>query len=132
MPGDHRAGARDGAVRRGQLGPLRGAVAARAGHRSLRGNEGRTCGRPFLPTSGRCLLLEARCGEALDLAAAARLLEPGADDLVLDDDERRHRLDLEPLYEVRPLLLVDAVELERSVIPAPLQHLGKEALDAAA
>jgi predicted oxidoreductase len=64
--------------------------------------------------------------KALDLPAAARALEAGADDLVLDDDEGRHRVDPKALDEVGALLLVDAVELERAVVPAALEHLREE------
>ena len=70
--------------------------------------------------------------EALDLAAAARPLKAGADDLVLDDDEGRHRLDAEALDEVGTLLLVHPVQLEGAVIPAPLENLGEEPLGATA
>src|SRR5262249_40460470 len=69
--------------------------------------------------------------EALDLPAAARPFEPGAHGLSFDDDERRHRPDREALDEVRPFLLVDAVELERAVVAASLEHLGEEPFDAA-
>ena len=70
--------------------------------------------------------------EALDLAAPARPLEAGADDLVLDDHEGRHRLDAEALDEVGPLLLVHPVELERAMVPPPLEHLSEETLGATA
>jgi predicted oxidoreductase len=70
--------------------------------------------------------------EALDLPAATRLLEPGADDLVLDDDERRHRLDPEAFHEIGTFLLVDSVELERAVVPPALEHLREEAFGTAA
>ena len=68
--------------------------------------------------------------EALDLAAAARALEPRADDFVLHDDKRRHRLDAEPLHEIGPFLLVDSVQPERAVVPPALQHLRQEPLGA--
>src|SRR5687767_4217096 len=70
--------------------------------------------------------------KALDVPAAAGLLEPGADDLALDDVQRRDALDIEPLCEVRMLLAVDAVELEGVVVLALLEHLREEAVDAAA
>jgi len=70
--------------------------------------------------------------EAFDLPAPTRPLEAGADDFVLDDDESRHRLDAEALDEVRPLLLVHPVQLERAVVPPPLEHLGEEPLGATA
>jgi len=38
----------------------------------------------------------------------------------------------EPLDQVGPLLAVDAVELERAVVPAALQDLREESLDSAA
>ena len=76
--------------------------------------------------------MEPGSEEALDLPAAARLLEPGADDLVLDDDERRHGVDAEALHEIGTLLLVDAVELEGAVVPPALEHLGEESFGTAA
>src|SRR5207244_4060070 len=75
-------------------------------------------------------LLEPGRQEALDLAAAARLLEPGLHDFVLNDDERRHRLYAESLDEVRPLLLVNTVELEGAVVAPALENLGEEPFDA--
>jgi hypothetical protein len=70
--------------------------------------------------------------EALDLAAAARLLEPGLYGFALDDDEGRHRQDAEPLDEVGTLLLVHAVELERAVVAPALEYLSQEPFNATA
>ncbi len=72
--------------------------------------------------------MEPGSEKALDLPAAARPLEAGANDLVLDDDEGRHRPDAESLDEVRTLLLVHPVEPERAVVASPLEHLGQEPL----
>ena len=69
--------------------------------------------------------------EALDLPATARPLEAGADDLSLDDDERRHRGDAEALDEVGPFMLVDPVELERPVVAPALEYLSEEPFDPA-
>src|SRR5260221_10946633 len=77
-------------------------------------------------------LLEPGREEPFDLAAAARPLEACAHDLVLDDDERRHRPDAEPFDEIRALALVDPVQLERAVVSSALEHLREEALGAAA
>src|SRR5205814_2241455 len=63
---------------------------------------------------------------------AARPLEAGPHDLVLDDDERRHRLHAEAPHEVGALLLVDAIEPERAVVAAALKNLGEEPFDAPA
>ena len=78
-------------------------------------------GSPALPKPGR--------KELLDVAAAAWAFQAGADDLVLDDDERRKRLDREALEQVGSRILLDAVELERLVVAAPLEHLREESLD---
>jgi len=51
---------------------------------------------------------------------------------VLDDEERRRRRDAEALDEVRALLLVDPVELERAVVAPALEDLGEEPLGAPA
>src|SRR5262245_35288094 len=67
--------------------------------------------------------------EAFDVAAAARLLEAACDGAALDDDQRRHGLDAEPLQQVRALLLRDPHDMERAMVPAALQHLRQEALD---
>src|SRR5204862_5829717 len=77
-------------------------------------------------------LLQPGREEALDLATAARPLEAGPHDLVLDDDERRHRLHAEALHEVGTLFLVDAIEPERAVVAAALKNLGEEPFDAPA
>jgi hypothetical protein len=58
------------------------------------------------------------------------VLQASRDGVALHDDEGRERLDLEMLEEVGALLLGDAHHLERPVVPAPLQHLREEALDA--
>src|SRR5207302_1155070 len=52
--------------------------------------------------------------------------------LVRDDDERRDRLDLEPLDQFGVGVGVDAQELEGVVIGPPLQNLREETLDATA
>ena len=88
-------------------------------------------GNSVSPAANEAMRYPSQRQEALDLPAAARPLEAGAHDLVLDDDERRHRRDAEALDEVRALLLVDPVELERAVVASALQYLGEEALDAA-
>src|SRR6185369_14703429 len=77
-------------------------------------------------------LFQPGCEEALDLPAAPRALEAGPHELVLDDDEGRHRRDPETLHEVGPFPLVDPVELEGAVVSAALEHLREEPLDAAA
>ena len=74
-------------------------------------------------------LLEPGRQETLDVAATARALQSRCDRAILDDDQRRHRLDLEMLQQVRPLLLGDTHELERPVIPPPLKNLREEALN---
>ena len=82
------------------------------------------------PPSG--LLVEPGREEALDVPAASWPLEAGRDGLVLDDDEGRHRLDLEPLEQVRMLLFRDHHDVERAVVAPPLQHLGEEPFHAPA
>src|SRR5437867_259976 len=74
--------------------------------------------------------VEPGCEERLDLAATAGAFQFRADGLALDDDECRHHIDAEPVDEVRPLLLGDAVETERLVVSSPLQNLGEESFDA--
>src|SRR5205085_11602610 len=69
--------------------------------------------------------------ESLDVAAPARAREPASHLVPLDDHERRHLLDREPLHEVGPFLLRDAVERERAVVPPALEDLRQEALDPA-
>ena len=78
------------------------------------------------------LALGAGREEPLDLTASARLRELRAHALALHDDESRHRVDTEPLDQIGPLPAVDAVELERAVVPSALQNLREESLDAAA
>jgi len=51
---------------------------------------------------------------------------------VLDDEERRRRRDAEALDEVRALLLVDPIELERAVVAPALEDLSEEPVDAPA
>src|SRR5436305_13179027 len=68
----------------------------------------------------------------LELPAAARRGDAQLALAVLDDADGRHLLDPELLREVRPLIDRDADEVERLVVAPPLQHLGDEALDAAA
>src|SRR5207244_5626608 len=71
-------------------------------------------------------LVEPGRQEALDLTAAPGSLEASRDSLVLDDDEGRHRLDLESFDQVGMLLLRDLHDLERAVVAPPLQHLGEK------
>ncbi len=68
----------------------------------------------------------------LELAATARGDDPLAEFPALDDTDRRYFLDLELRREVRPLVDRHADDLERFVVPPPLQDLGDEALHAAA
>src|SRR6476660_1490956 len=75
-------------------------------------------------------LVEPGRQETLDVPASSWPLEPGRDGLLLDDDEGGNRLDLEPLVQVRPLLLRYQHDVERAVVAAPLQHLREEALNA--
>src|SRR5205807_2774668 len=70
--------------------------------------------------------------EGLDVAAPARAREASLHLPPLDDDERRHLVDLEPLHEVGSFLARHAVELERAVVSPALEDLRQEALDAAA
>ena len=111
-------------TRRAEARPRSGRSApnARAFRTKKEGVRGGTTGSPTLFEPGR--------EEALDLAAAAGTHEATADELVLDDDERRHRCDAEPFDEVRALLLVDPVELERAVVAPALEDLGEEPVDA--
>ncbi len=53
--------------------------------------------------------------ETLDFAAAARTLQPSRYGFAFDHNESRNRLDLEPLEQVRPLLLRDQHDVERAV-----------------
>jgi ferritin-like metal-binding protein YciE len=78
------------------------------------------------------LLLEPGSEEALDLATAARPLEPRPHELPLHDDECRHGLDAETFDQVGALDLVDAIEPERAVVAAALQYLRQESLHTAA
>ena len=70
--------------------------------------------------------------QLLDLAAAARLVEPRAHGAFLNDDECREVLDAEALDQLGMLILVDEDDAERGVVPASLQHLREESLHAAA
>jgi hypothetical protein len=69
--------------------------------------------------------------EALDLPTASRLREAGRDRPLFHHDERRQLVDPEVLDEVRTLLLLDAIEVERSVVPPALEHLREEPLGSA-
>ena len=75
-------------------------------------------------------LLEPGLQEAFDVAAATGSLEAPGDPAAVDDDERRHRLDLEVLEQIRALFLGDMDDVERPVVPSPLQNLSEEPLDA--
>ena len=75
-------------------------------------------------------LLEPGLQEAFDVAAAARPLQAPRDTPPVDDDEGRHRLDLEVLEQIRALFLGDMDDVERAVVPAPLQYLGEKPFDA--
>src|SRR5919109_2780347 len=77
-------------------------------------------------------LLEPGREEALNLAAAARLLEPGRQLRAFDHRERRHVVHTKPRREDRLGLDVDTVELERLVVSPTLKHLREECLDAPA
>jgi hypothetical protein len=55
--------------------------------------------------------------------------EAAANAPVGDDEERWNLVDPEALDQVRPLVHIDRVEQESSVVLAPLEHLGDEALD---
>src|SRR5215218_1238551 len=93
----------------------------------------RRSGKRRNPDSNRSVRLDQPgLEEPLDVAAAARLLEPCQDPLALDDVERRHALEVEALGQIGSLLAVDAVDLERFVIPALLQDLGEEPVHAPA
>ena len=93
---------------------------------------GRGSWRQVLGSDPETRLIQPGGEEALDLAAAARPLEPRCDGLALDDDERRHLGDPEALDEIGPVLLGDTEDPEGPVVSAPLQDLGQKALDAAA
>jgi hypothetical protein len=60
------------------------------------------------------------------------VLELCAHDLSLDNDEGWHGRDPETFHEVWPILLGDAVELERLVVLPSLQNLSKESFCAPA
>jgi hypothetical protein len=62
----------------------------------------------------------------VDLTATAWALELCANELSLDNDEGWHGRDPETFYEVWPIFLGDAVELERLVVLPSLQNLSKE------
>src|SRR5213078_162688 len=101
---------------------------APASAETLRESRSEVAGRapgPCLTSSGS---VQPGLQEGLDLAATARLLEPCADRLALDDDERRKGRDVEAIDQVGSLFAGDAVELERLVVSPPLQHLGEESL----
>ena len=60
------------------------------------------------------------------------MFEPSTDMPFADDDERRHRVDREPVDQVGTLLDVDLVDGERRVVAAALEHLSDEPLHASA
>src|SRR5206468_3255824 len=64
--------------------------------------------------------------------AAARILEPAADDLLVDDHQRRRMIDMEAVEEVGARLVVDEPDREGRVVVSPLQNLREVTLCPAA
>src|SRR5262249_7392930 len=93
---------------------------------TLQGGGGRGCPPPEGIRPGS---MEPRGEKLFDVPTALRVREPGLGAAVGDHDERRDGLDLEALDELDLSVGVDAEDLERVVIRAPLKHLGEEALD---
>jgi hypothetical protein len=77
-------------------------------------------------------LVQPGLEQLLDLAAAPRRREPGPDAPVRDHEERRERVDAEPVGEVGPLIDRNAHEIERLVVPSALEHLGDVGFGASA
>jgi hypothetical protein len=71
-------------------------------------------------------LLQPGAERVLDVRAATRLFEPGADALVLDHEERGQPLDPKPLGQIRPLARVDVEDVEVLEVAASLENLGEE------
>src|SRR5919201_2260163 len=92
-------------------------------------SNGRGCTR-MQRNSAYPRLPEPGSEQLLDVAAAARGLEPALHALVLDDHDGRHLADAEALGQFGVLVDVDVVELERPVVAPPLQHLREVPLDA--
>src|SRR5437763_11391855 len=97
------------------VGPLtRGHLPPPGEPRAIHSDEGLTAG---------VALAQPGCELGLELTAAA-----GRDDALphlarLDDEQRRHLVDLEPLREIGPAVDRDADQVEGVVVSPPLQHL---------
>lgn len=70
--------------------------------------------------------------ELLEVSATGGRHDPALHPVAVDDDDRRHVFDSEPLDEIGPALDRDTHEVERSVVVPTLQHLGEEALGSSA
>jgi hypothetical protein len=76
--------------------------------------------------------VQPRLQHSLDLTASFGVFEAGLNATIRDDEQRRHRLDAEPLCKVGPLVDVHLAEDEGAVVSSALQDLGDQGLDPAA